>query len=99
MREIELAIIGGGSAGLAAAISAYDNGVKNIIVFEKEERLGGILNQCIHNGFGLHTFKEELTGPEYAYRFIEEFNKRGIVAKLNTLFLSLSKDTVIRSEE
>ncbi|MFA6667352.1 MAG: FAD-dependent oxidoreductase [Bacilli bacterium] len=95
MREIELAIIGGGSAGLAAAISAYDNGVKNIIVFEKEERLGGILNQCIHNGFGLHTFKEELTGPEYAYRFIEEFNKRGIVAKLNTLVLSLSKDKVI----
>jgi NADPH-dependent 2,4-dienoyl-CoA reductase/sulfur reductase-like enzyme len=95
MENIELAIIGGGSAGLAAAVSAYDNGVKSIIVFEREDRLGGILNQCIHNGFGLHTFKEELTGPEYAGRFIDEFNKRGIEAKLNTLVLSLSKDKVL----
>src|SRR5574344_449570 len=95
MENIELAIIGGGSAGLAAAVSAYDNGVKSIVVFEREDKLGGILNQCIHNGFGLHTFKEELTGPEYAGRFIDEFNKRGIVAKLNTLVLSLSKDKVL----
>jgi len=95
MENIELAIIGGGSAGLAAAISAYDNGVKNIVIFEREDRLGGILNQCIHNGFGLHTFKEELTGPEYAARFIDEFNKRGIEAKLNTLVLSLSKDKIL----
>jgi len=95
MVNIELAIIGGGSAGLAAAISAYDNGVKDIVVFERADKLGGILNQCIHNGFGLHTFKEELTGPEYAQRFIDEFYKRGIVSKLNTLVLSLSKDKVL----
>lgn len=95
MKKIELAIIGGGSAGLAAAISAYDDGIKDIIVFEKEEKLGGILNQCIHNGFGLHTFKEELTGPEYAYRFIKEFNKRNIKAKVETLVLSITKSHVI----
>lgn len=95
MKKIELAIIGGGSAGLAAAISAYDEGIKDIIVFEKEEKLGGILNQCIHNGFGLHTFKEELTGPEYAYRFIKEFNKRNIKAKVETLVLSITKSHVI----
>ena len=95
MKQIELAIIGGGSAGLAAAISAYDNGIKDIIVFEREDKLGGILNQCIHNGFGLHTFKEELTGPEYAYRFIEEFHKRNLVAKLDTLVLSISKTKVV----
>lgn len=95
MKKIELAIIGGGSAGLAAAISAYDDGIKDIIVFEKEDKLGGILNQCIHNGFGLHTFKEELTGPEYAYRFIKEFNKRNIKAKVETLVLSITKSHVI----
>lgn len=95
MKKIELAIIGGGSAGLAAAISAYDEGIKDIIVFEKEDKLGGILNQCIHNGFGLHTFKEELTGPEYAYRFIKEFNKRNIKAKVETLVLSITKSHVI----
>ena len=94
MKQIDLAIIGGGSAGLAAAISAYDNGIKDIIVFEREDKLGGILNQCIHNGFGLHTFKEELTGPEYAYRFIEEFHKRNLVAKLDTLVLSIIKSSL-----
>jgi len=95
MENIELAIIGGGSAGLAAAVGAYDNGARNIVIFEREDRLGGILNQCIHNGFGLHTFNEELTGPEYAQRFIDEFNKRKLVAKINTLVLSISKDKVI----
>ena len=95
MREIELAIIGGGSAGLAAAISAYDNGVKDIVVFERDNKLGGILNQCIHNGFGLHRFKEELTGPEFAGRFIDEFNKRGIEAKLNSLVFGIEKGNVI----
>jgi len=95
MKEIQLAIIGGGSAGLAAAISAFDNGVKDIVVFEREPKLGGILNQCIHNGFGLHRFKEELTGPEFAGRFIEEFNKRGICAKTDTLVISLDKNKVI----
>ena len=69
MDKMDLVIIGGGPAGLAAAVAAYDNGVKNIMILERDDRLGGILNQCIHNGFGLHTFKEELTGPEYAARF------------------------------
>lgn len=95
MREVDIAIIGGGSAGLAAAVSAYDAGVKDIVVFEKSMELGGILNQCIHNGFGLHTFKEELTGPEYAHRFIEEFNKRGIEALTGTLVLSISQSLVL----
>ena len=66
MKNYDLVIVGGGPAGLAAAVSAYDNGVKDILVIERDHELGGILNQCIHNGFGLHTFKEELTGPEYA---------------------------------
>ena len=68
----DLVIIGGGPAGLAAAVSAHKAGVKDILILERDERLGGILNQCIHNGFGLHTFKEELTGPEYAERYIEK---------------------------
>src|SRR5574344_15077 len=95
MENIDLAIIGGGSAGLAAAISAYDNGVRNIVLFERDKELGGILNQCIHNGFGLHTFKEELTGPEFASRLINEFNERKIVAKINCLVLSLSASKII----
>ena len=73
----ELVIIGGGAAGLAAAISAYDAGIRDIVIIERASRLGGILNQCIHNGFGLHTFREELTGPEYAARFVKEAEKRG----------------------
>lgn len=95
MKEVDIAVIGGGSAGLAAAISAYDTGVKDIVLFEKSGELGGILNQCIHNGFGLHTFKEELTGPEYASRFIDEFNKRGIKAYLNTLVLNVTPSLVL----
>ncbi len=91
----ELVIIGGGPAGLAAAISAYDNGVKNLIIIEREDSLGGILNQCIHNGFGLQRFKESLTGPEYANRFIEGVLERNIPYKLNTTVLSLTKDKQI----
>ena len=90
LKEYQLVVIGGGSAGLAAAISAFDSGVKNILLIEKNEDLGGILNQCIHNGFGLHTFKEELTGPEYAYRYIQEFKKRNIKFILESLVLSIS---------
>ena len=89
--NVKILIIGGGPAGLAAAISAYDNNERDILILEREDRLGGILNQCIHNGFGLHTFKEELTGPEYANRYIEEVKKRNIKYLLNT--------TVVRVEE
>lgn len=90
-----IVIIGGGPAGLAAAVSAYDNGVKDILILEREERLGGILNQCIHNGFGLTRFKESLSGPEYAARFIEEVQTRGIETATDTTVLSLSESKEI----
>ena len=91
----DLVIIGGGSAGLAAAVSAYDNGVKSILLLEKSPELGGILNQCIHNGFGLHRFKEELTGPEYAARYIKEFRARNIEAMNETQVLKLHEDLTV----
>lgn len=91
MNKYDLVIIGGGSAGLASAISAYDKGVKSILVIEKEPYLGGILLQCIHNGFGLHTFKEELTGPEYASRFEKEVAKRKIECRTSSMVLELNK--------
>lgn len=87
--RVDLAIIGAGPAGLAAAIAAYDAGCRNILILERDTRLGGILNQCIHNGFGLHTFSEELTGPEYAARYIEQVLARGIACKLNTMVLDI----------
>jgi NADPH-dependent 2,4-dienoyl-CoA reductase/sulfur reductase-like enzyme len=90
VKEYDLVVIGGGSAGLAAAISAYDNGVKSILLLEAEPFLGGILLQCIHNGFGLQEFKEQLTGPEYAERFIDEFNKRNIDYRVNSLVLEIT---------
>lgn len=89
MKHYDLVIIGGGPAGLAAAISAKENGIDNLLVLEREEKLGGILNQCIHNGFGLHTFKEELTGPEYAQRFIDKTLKLNIPYRLNTMVLNM----------
>ena len=95
MREYELVIIGGGPAGLAAAVAAHKAGIRDILILERDNELGGILNQCIHNGFGLHTFKEELTGPEYAGRFIEQVKELGIPYKLNTMVMDLSEDKVV----
>ncbi len=95
MKNIDVVIIGGGPAGLAAAIAAYDEGAKSILVLERDVRLGGILNQCIHNGFGLHTFKEELTGPEYAARYEKELIKREIPFKLSTIVLDITNDKII----
>ena len=97
MDRYNLVIVGGGPAGLAAAISAYDKGERNMIILEREPKLGGILNQCIHNGFGLHTFNGELTGPEYAQRYIDEVKKRGIKYLLDTTVINVSDKKEIRA--
>ena len=91
----DLVIIGGGPAGMSAAIAAYENGVRDILILERDEHLGGILQQCIHNGFGLHKFGEELTGPEYAWKYEEKIKALGIEYKLNTMVLSVSEDKVV----
>ena len=85
----DLVIIGGGPAGMAAALAAYEKGVTDILILERDQELGGILNQCIHNGFGLHTFKEELTGPEYAARYIERVKEKKIPHLLNTMVVDI----------
>lgn len=90
MSSCDIVMIGGGPAGLAAAVSAKRNGIDNILILERDTELGGILNQCIHNGFGLHTFQEELTGPEYAKRFIDQVVEAGIAYKLNTMVMDIT---------
>ncbi|MCI6152697.1 NAD(P)/FAD-dependent oxidoreductase [Fusobacterium perfoetens] len=88
----DLVVVGGGPAGLAAAIEAKKNGIESILVIERDKELGGILQQCIHNGFGLHEFKEQLTGPEYAGRFIEQLKEMNIEFKLDTMVLDVTPD-------
>ena len=93
----DLIVIGGGPAGLAAAYEAKMQGVENILIIERDKELGGILNQCIHNGFGLHTFKEELTGPEYAERFIDMVKETDIEVKLDTMVLQIEEDKTVHA--
>ena len=95
MLNYDIVIIGGGPAGLAAASAAYDAGQRSILILERDKELGGILNQCIHNGFGLHTFKEELTGPEYAQRFADKVLEKGIEYRLNTMVVDISGDKIV----
>lgn len=91
----DLVIIGGGPAGMSAAVSAYESGIRDILILERDDSLGGILQQCIHNGFGLHKFGEELTGPEYAARYEDKVKEYGIPYKLNTMVLDITEDKVI----
>lgn len=93
----DIVVIGGGPAGLAAAVSAYENGAKHILILERDKELGGILNQCIHNGFGLHRFKEELTGPEYAGRFIQMLKETAVEVKLDTMVLHITPNREIHA--
>ncbi len=91
----ELVIIGGGPAGMSAAVAAYEKGIRDILILERDEHLGGILQQCIHNGFGLHNFGEELTGPEYAWRYEEKVRELGIDFLTDTMVLDITEDKVI----
>ena len=95
IKSVDLVIVGGGPAGMSAAVAAYDAGLRDILILERDTSLGGILRQCIHNGFGLHRFKEELTGPEYAYRYELQVREREIPFKLNTMVLDISEDRVV----
>ncbi len=96
MKEHQLTVIGGGPAGLSAALSAWEAGVTDILLLERDTYLGGILNQCVHNGFGLHRFQEELTGPEYAGRFIDMLESTAVQVKTDAMVLSVSPDRTVR---
>jgi NADPH-dependent 2,4-dienoyl-CoA reductase/sulfur reductase-like enzyme len=100
-KKVDVAVIGGGPAGLAAAISAKKEGIDNILIIERDEHLGGILNQCIHEGFGLEIYKEALTGPEYIQRFIDEVNELDIPVMLKSMIMKLNdnKMLIISNEE
>ena len=95
IRRADLVIIGGGPAGMAAAVAAYEKGVRDILILERDDALGGILRQCIHNGFGLHRFGEELTGPEYAYRYESKVREYGIPFMLNTMVIDLDENKTV----
>ena len=95
MRQVDLVIVGGGPAGMSAAVAAYESGVRDILILERDAHLGGILQQCIHNGFGLHRFGEELTGPEYAWRYEKLVREHNIPFLLNTMVLDITPDKVI----
>ena len=95
MREYDLIVIGGGSAGLAAATAAYEAGIRDILLLERDFELGGILMQCIHNGFGLHTFKEELSGPTYAERYIRKLEEYEIAYKTGTMVTNITADKTV----
>ncbi len=95
MKQVDLVIVGGGPAGMSAAVSAYENGVKDILILERDTHLGGILQQCIHNGFGLHRFGEELTGPEYAWRYEKLVREHNIPFLLGTMVLDITPDKII----
>ena len=94
-RHLDLAIIGSGPAGLAAAVKARQSGIKDVVVFERDERPGGILPQCIHNGFGLQKFKAELTGPEYANRYIKMAQAHSVDIELDTMVLEIDKNRTL----
>ncbi|GAA0105179.1 FAD-dependent oxidoreductase [Paraclostridium sordellii] len=95
--KYNVVVVGGGPAGLGAAVEAKRNGAKDVLIIERDRELGGILNQCIHNGFGLHEFKEELTGPEYAHKFIEMVKEEKIDYMLDTMVLNISEDKTIEA--
>ncbi|NMA06445.1 MAG: NAD(P)/FAD-dependent oxidoreductase, partial [Ruminococcaceae bacterium] len=95
MIDIDIAVVGGGCAGMSAALSAYGHGIKNIVIFERNSYLGGVLKQCIHNGFGIHKFREDLTGTQYAARLINDIVKTDICIKTETIVLDISEDKEI----